>query len=338
SAGIGVVSAVAIAVLGFAGPAQGASPLVDPAATGSITVHKFVQPASPTGLPANGTQVSTSGLTPIAGVGFQVRQVQGIDLTTNQGWTNASSLSASFSAANPETSITTAGYSLGSGTTKTTDASGVAAFTGLSVGLYLVKETSAPSGATPAQPVLVSVPITDPTNLNAWIYDVHIYPKNAITAGTMSVNDTGAVKLGDPVTWQVTADIPNVTTIDGYQVVDVLDTNLTYQSATVTLADGTVLNSGPADTTTTYDAPSRTLTVAFTAHGLGVLAAHPTTKVLVSIVTAANAVGTIANSALIYPNLASFNIASGQPGGPAATPSAETHWGSIVLHQKDTSG
>ncbi|WP_344043983.1 SpaH/EbpB family LPXTG-anchored major pilin [Nocardioides panacihumi] len=334
------IAAIGLALLGLAGPATAASPsLPDPSKTGSINIHKFETPDTPTGLPNNGTAVSTAGLKPVPGVTFSIQKVSGIDLTTNQGWVDANALSGSFNAANASGSITAAGYTLAAaaGSPVTTDASGNAALAGLPLGLYLVTETSWPAGATPSAPFLVSVPLTDPTSQSAWLYDVNVYPKNAVTTIAKTVSDQAAVKLGDTVTWTIKADIPNVSPIDGYKVTDKLDTKLTYANATAVLADGTSLVKG-TDYTTTLDAATNTLTVDFTAAGRTILAAHPASQVVVKVDTTVNAVGEIANTALLYPNQASFNVTPGQPGGPVVSPPVLTKWGAITLLKTNGSG
>jgi fimbrial isopeptide formation D2 family protein/LPXTG-motif cell wall-anchored protein len=164
---------------------------------------------------------------------------------------------------------------------------------------------------------------------------VNVYPKNAVTTATKTVNDASAIKLGDAVTWTITSDIPNVNPIDGYRIVDQLDSKLSYTSSTVALSNNSalVLNT---DYTVVFDAASNTLTVDFTATGRAVLAADPTAKVLVTVNSTVSTVGEIANTALVYPNAASFTITPGQPNGPVVTPPVITKWGDIVLHKKDS--
>ncbi|MFJ2534611.1 SpaH/EbpB family LPXTG-anchored major pilin [Microbacterium maritypicum] len=330
--GIAAVAAATVAVLGLALPAS-AAPLVDPDQIGSITVHKYEAPDAAAELPSNGTQVDTTGLTPLAGVDFTLTQVTDIDLSTNAGWVAASQLSGSFDASDAEGSITAAGHALGTGSTQTTSVAGTAAFTGLPVGLYLVEETGYPAGVTPAAPFLVTVPLTDPNNQNTWLYDVHVYPKNAVTTAQKTVSDAASIELGDTVTWTITADIPNVDPIDGYKIVDPLDDKLTYVGTTVTLSDGTALVAG--DYTVTHDAATNAVTVEFTAAGLVKIAANMTASVVVAIDTTVNAVGEIANQALVYPNAASFDIAPGQPGGPMPTNTPETKWGEFTIEKTD---
>ncbi len=332
------IVALGIAFTGFAQGASAASPsLPDPTKTGSINIHKFKTPDTPSGLPANGTAVNTTGLTPVPGVTFSIQQVNGINLTTNQGWQNANTLSGSFNPNNAAGSITSAGYTLGASSSQTTDASGNASFTTLPLGLYLVTETSWPAGTTPSAPFLVSVPLTDPTNQSAWLYNVNVYPKNSVDTATKTVSDAAAVKLGDPVTWTIKGDIPNVSTLDGYKITDQLDPKLTYGSATVALSDGTTITSG-TDYTVVYDSTTHLLTVQFTASGRAILAAHNTAQVVVTLNTTVNAIGEIANTALLYPNANSFSIAPGQPGGPTPSNPVITKWGAFTVQKTDPTG
>lgn len=86
-----------------------------------------------------------------------------------------------------------------------TNAQGVAQFTGLDVGMYLVIETQAPQAVTvPAEPFLVSIPMTRigdtaegeaSQNQKQWLYDVTVYPKNSIAKGTVKLVKQG--KQGD---------------------------------------------------------------------------------------------------------------------------------------------
>ena len=82
-----------------------------------------------------------------------------------------------------------------------TDENGMAAFTKLPVGMYLVIETKTPQAVTvPVEPFLVSIPMTRigdtaegeaSQNQKQWLYDVTVYPKNSIAKGNVKL-----VKLG----------------------------------------------------------------------------------------------------------------------------------------------
>ena len=323
----------AVAVLGITAPVS-AAPLVDPTQAGSITVHKFEKPNAPTGLPNNGIAVDTSGLTPLAGVTFEIQQVSTIDLSTNAGWADASALSGAFDTSDPEGSVTGAGHALGAATTQVTAGDGTAAFGNLPVGLYLVQETAYPAGVTPSVPFLVTVPLTDPDNTDSWIYDVNVYPKNSVTEGEKTVDDASSVQLGDQLVWTITSGIPNESVIDGYKVVDPLDSKLDYVDTVVTLSNGATVAEG-TDYAVTHDTATNTVTVEFTAVGLALLSANSTADVVVDVVTAVNSIGEIQNQALVYPNAASFDIAPGQPGGPTETNVPETRWGAITIEKTD---
>ncbi|WP_441414733.1 SpaH/EbpB family LPXTG-anchored major pilin [Arthrobacter sp. 2MCAF14] len=296
---------------------------------GSLTIHKYEKPATATSLPNDGTVLTAAqlqGLTPMAGVTFTVQKVNNIDLTTNAGWAAAAALTpaqASAQAATP-------------GSTVTTGAAGTATLANLPAGLYLVTETGYPAGVIPSAPFLVTLPMADPAGGNGWMYDVNVYPKNAVTTATKTVNDASVVKLGDNVQWTITSDIPNVNPIDGYRIVDKLDSMLSYGNSAVALSDNAVLVLN-TDYTIVFNTATNTLTVDFTASGRAILAANPTAKVLVTVNSTVNTVGEIANTALVYPNAASFAITPGQPGGPVVTPPVSTtKWGDIVLHKKDS--
>lgn len=82
-----------------------------------------------------------------------------------------------------------------------TNEQGVAKFSGLDVGMYLVIETKTPQAVTmPVEPFLVSIPMTrigdkttgaDNQNQKEWLYDVTVYPKNSIAKGTVKLVKQG---------------------------------------------------------------------------------------------------------------------------------------------------
>ncbi|WP_176697143.1 SpaH/EbpB family LPXTG-anchored major pilin [Microbacterium sp. 3J1] len=324
-----------IAALTLAAPASAATPnLVDPAAVGSLTIHKFEAPETPTGLPNDGTEQNVA-LTPLPGVGFTVYKVDTIDLTSNQGWIDANDLAD----LDPDSvaDITAAGYTASAvGGETLTDANGEIALANLDLGLYFVVETSPLPGSTGVAPFLVTVPLTDPANDDTWLYDVHVYPKNALTEATKTVEDSEDVKIGDEIDFTITSDIPNVAVIDGYKVVDTLDAKLDYVSAAVTLVDGTTL--ATTDYTVVHDAATNAVTVEFTAAGRAVLAAHNSTEVQVVITATVNELGEIANTAVLYPNAGSYTVTPGQPGGPTVTPEVITKWGGLTVEKTDKAG
>lgn len=163
--------------------------------TGSITIHKYTDEASK-GDPATGkedaSQVPT-GAVAIKDVGFTIYQVA-----------DATKL-ADYYSSTPESLPAVSQYCTGSGKNVQlkpdvanekygdevkTDASGVAKFENLPLGLYLVVETTSPAIVTgPCDPFLISVPMT--TDGDDWLYDVHVYPKNSTAVGGVSLVKTG---------------------------------------------------------------------------------------------------------------------------------------------------
>lgn len=181
--------------------------------TGSITIHKYewnnTERGPATGeeedknhLPSKTTDGKTETPTPLAGATFTVYQVKsaddlrdyydGKDVAWPTSWEDY---------AEPDT--TTGGYKLKNDVTatvvdsKTTDASGVVKFENLSLGLYLVLETKTPDSVrTACVPFFVSIPMTkvsDDANgaLTDWLYDVHVFPKNATAYGQAVLQKVG---------------------------------------------------------------------------------------------------------------------------------------------------
>lgn len=63
--------------------------------------------------------------------------------------------------------------------------------------MYVVVETATPDKVTsPVKPFLVSVPMTKASNLNEWLYDIHVYPKNGTTYGEVKIHKTARVGNG----------------------------------------------------------------------------------------------------------------------------------------------
>ena len=68
----------------------------------------------------------------------------------------------------------------------TDDVTGTTGATNLPVGLYLVVETEVPENVnSTTDPFLVSLPMTDVTDADEWLYDVSVYPKNETNNPTL---------------------------------------------------------------------------------------------------------------------------------------------------------
>lgn len=165
--------------------ANAASPVIDPNATGSLSIYKFdgVRGAKHNGekldkLPSNKS---------LADAEFTMYPIEGLNLAKNADWEKAESLIDSLPYGANLSTVTSAvnaeGLSIGtprSGTTQL-NAAGTQAplvFDDLPLGLYYVAETKAPSGYRAVAPFLVTVPMSNADG-TSWNYDVHVYPKNA---------------------------------------------------------------------------------------------------------------------------------------------------------------
>lgn len=175
--------------------------LIDSTKTGTLNIHKYLSDKA-TEAGTGNEQAPIPG-TPMNGIPFQIQKVEA-DLTTDAGWAAAAALT-------PETAVPV-------GTPKQeTTSGGVATFTELPLGVYLVKELSPTPGDTtpnpgadalvPAAPFLVFIPMTNPDDTSQWNYNIHVYPKNSEIGITKAVSDAGK-HVGDKLTWTITADIP----------------------------------------------------------------------------------------------------------------------------------
>lgn len=363
-AGLVAIATALMLAFGTLAPAQ-ANPLgnIDPDLTATLSIHKSVQPApaattSSGGLEIVGDELAALELVPMDEITFTVQVVGGINLMENDGWVAAGEMTVDEAMA----AVTGKVYTNRTGNGPPSIGSGTAEFRGLPLGLYVVTEQPAygystgpewfPAAITPSAPFLVALPMAHPTISNGWLYDVHVYPKNAITSASKTVQDGDAVQLGEDVEWTIKGDIPKVTGLDGYKIVDLLDPKLTLgpDDPSVSIVENE-LQAPEAQLVKDVDyelfialpaavGDPSTVSVVFTKDGRDKLAgrwtAHPTAQVQVSITTVVNQVGVVANTATVYPNLASFDVQPGQPGGPIETPEVITKYGNILLKKIDS--
>lgn len=261
-AGLGAMAAAAALVLGGAVAAQ-AAPIIPPVTPptpdtrANLHITKLTTPndgpVESNGMPNASLPAGASG---IPGVVYRVDRITNVDLTTNAGWQTAAQLDIAASGA--VTNPGDAGWSatFGSYIEGTTNASGVPqlsgggdAFQSMPVGLYRVTEYSTPAGVTGSVPFLVALPMTNPVTVGSdapgttWLYDVYVYPKNSKVGATKTVDDAAARAAAgtaggtavNRITWTVLADIPRDETISKFEIVDALDSRVTYASSTVSI-------------------------------------------------------------------------------------------------------
>ena len=239
-----------------------AEALIDEDRPTSLAIHKYQ--GAPTGNLNDGTLVTGIDLPILQGVQFDVYQVGGVDLTTNEGWAAATALQAhtitQAEIAAGEIVLDGVTYTLTPAQSVTTDATGTALFDEAAVGLYLVNENLAEStitdadsapvasnSVTPAVPFMVTLPMTTPSGegaLTTWMYDVHAYPKNSVDTITKSVTDMGSVTTdhdGEYADSQIMYTINSSVTEgyvyeagDTYVIGDRLDSRVTFTGARIT--------------------------------------------------------------------------------------------------------
>lgn len=175
---------------------------------------------------------------------------------------------------------------------QTTGADGVATFSKMPLGYYLVVETKAPDTYVAGSPFLVAIPSTDNYNDDnaegtEWVYNVQVEAKNAqvnidkkLADGDGSNDNVqdGSVKVGDYVKYVVTTKTPNfpadytnaVFTItdmlsDGLEIQNDVDHPITVTVTGVTTTENTdyTVTANPVISTTEAD-----LTVAFASNFL----------------------------------------------------------------------
>lgn len=232
--------AVALALAGIVAGASTASAAPGPGqpgagTSGSLTVHKHA--GSTTGNPNNGT-VQTIDRPPLGGVPFTLTQrgtlvgsvCTALDLTTAAGWSQAQAIIGGA------TSCT-----VGTARTLSTGPNGAAVFSSLALGLYHVTEGSVAFVETPAAPFYVTIPYrSDLTSAEGWLYDVHVYPKNTITAASAkTVSAPLTHGLGSAVTWTIDTrplgSFNEGKPLGSYAILDNLGTDLTYKAASAKL-------------------------------------------------------------------------------------------------------
>lgn len=227
------VAALALAVLGLAPatlPAQaepGSEPVsaaerttvtpdtIPADATGRLFIHKHLgTPVDQAAYPADGRPIELPGaVVPLPGVVFSVTRINGVDLTTGAGWQAAAQYFGNLDAARQHLGSTV--------TSARTGADGVTLIDDLPIGLYLVHEVAAYVDGLPDPSVtrspdfLVTVPMTDPRNAVAWMYDIHVYPKNqrlnitkSVADGNLGLPGQDAPTVGGILSYTINSDIP----------------------------------------------------------------------------------------------------------------------------------
>ena len=297
---------------GLAATVERAPSLVDldTSKTGSITIHKYVKDANNGTTAGNGLEDNSNHGTPLDGAKFKIQRLTTVDLTTQAGWEKLAGYNGNVDTAKAG-GVEDAGE-------KTTAGGGLATFSGLKLGAYVVTETETPAGYVGAKPFIITVPMTHPTELNKWVYDVHAYPKNSKAGIEKTVADENTPAIGSAISYTIKSDIPAAEALDFYDVVDQYDKRVELPEADialkiingktgeVALAKGTDYTLVAADGT---DGKTKFWTAEFTAAGRAKLVANrkdDNTKVQMDLAgkvkDKVEADGLFKNKAVLLPN------------------------------------
>ncbi|HKP06133.1 MAG TPA: SpaH/EbpB family LPXTG-anchored major pilin, partial [Microbacterium sp.] len=334
TAAVGALALGAITAIAAVAPAQAVTlpGNIDPNQPVSLTIHKFALGPGNGAVAGTGQEIPGFSGTPLSGAEFTVSRVADVDLTTSAGWAQVPNI----------TPASAAGRLTGAPIVGETDASGVVSFDSatddLEIGLYLVTETGLPEDATnPVAPFLVTLPFpTGPGGApaNEWIYDVHVYPKNAVTELTKTrvPAPANSVEARNPdlIRWAIASSIPTLAagdTISNFSLQDTIPAELEYvasppsgvapSSVVVTNFAGVAQNFA-AGTDYEIVTTGSTSTLTFTPAGLTRLTALQGGTVTFNVLTRAVAIpadGTIENTATANINGATESVTGTTPIG-----------------------
>ena len=183
-----VMSTMAVTAFAQTTPAT-----IDESKRGSLTIHKYEYNGDEE-IPGTGEEgnQTPSDAKPLKGAGFTIYKVVDLDGMTAYYDKDPESLPSVDEYVDSETGAikeefanTKVGNQIVTGT------NGIAAFTNLDLGFYVVIETQKPDSVTdPVDPFIVSIPMTT-VDGDDWLYDVHVYPKNGTTYGGVTLKKTG---------------------------------------------------------------------------------------------------------------------------------------------------
>ncbi len=343
STAISLLSVTALAlgsVMVFAGPALAAP---GDGGTGTLTVHKLEQPESGDLGPNDGSEVDTSGATPLV-AGFTACSIAEIDLSIPSDWERLAGITVTLdSGGNPIAEESGTPLTLNCLPEQTTAAGdGATTFTLPADTAYVVYEsTPAPNAIPAAAPTVITVPYpgTGAAGDPVWNYGPHIYPKNSLVGGGATKN--GSV-VGDAVSFDITVPIPPLAdggTYDEVRINDQLAAFLTYTGGAVALQNPSGTDVPLiAGTDYTLSAPSGSggdeVVLTMLAPGLAKLDANVGGKLLLTIDATATGTGSTANEAQI-----TINGTSTGPGtGPSVVDPEEFFGGAHILKEAANKG
>lgn len=314
------------------------SPLVNPNAKGTLTIHKYADPTSEPGVPS-GTAADADKIVAdkLPGVGFTVYSIKDVDLTTNNGIAAAAKVKAGDYLKNGDVDPSRIPGTLEkiNGGEQRTDQDGKITFSDLKPGAYLVVESGPLAGYTPAIPFIAFVPMTENNAGDnqgvKWNYDVHAFPKNyKEEAPTKTVEDKDQ-NVGDTVTYTVEGTVRKLVkdeVLTQFEISDKIDEKLQVTSVVPQLNS---INLESSDYT--YELKDgNTVSVKLTDQGLAKVKTGDkvSVKIMTKVLEKLNT-GKVENTAIVYQNT---------PGGKQdtegkPTPTVRTYWGGVTFKKVD---
>ncbi|MEJ6018750.1 SpaH/EbpB family LPXTG-anchored major pilin [Corynebacterium sp. H113] len=297
---------------------------------GSLTIHKYADPST-LGNPTGNVDDLVSG-TKLDDVEFTIYKINDIDLTTNEGLAAAANINVNDYLVNGTADLTKVTQQ---GAPVTTANGGQAVFDALPLGAYLVVETKAAEGYSPAAPFIAFVPMTQ-GNAEAggttWNYDVHAYPKNYQQKMPEKTVEDDIKNVGDVITYKVTGYAQTIA--DGqsrtiFRIEDTLDAALTPPAPEDVTVDGFV-----AGTDYTVTVEGRKVTINFTPTGLAKIENGQAITATIPATVAEKTDGTIENTAKVFENDPNTN----QETEPKDTPTVKTYYAGIQFTKVNAGG
>lgn len=277
SLALAMIGLITWAPLGHA--ADPTSPVVDKTKQGSITVHSIAGDPI-TSAKRDGTEITNISGEKLKGSKFKLQKHDNIDVSTLDGMKTAKGITA-------ETFKQDSSFGASGFKECTTDQNGSCKFDGLFPGVYKLVQVEAPAGHQTAIPSIVVLPLTNPEG-TGFMYDIHVYPKNAKIGSITKTNDTAEgtlLKEGSTMDFTIKVPIPKKErqTLKSFTVTDKPVSGLELTEASITevkVEDDTAMTKGNGKDYTVSTA-DKNVTVTFLEAGLSKLNAAASKKNLI---------------------------------------------------------
>lgn len=303
---------------------------IDSARSGSLSIHKHAHRAGDEvhGDPATGEMPNPTAA--IAGVEFQLYALP-FNLLENAGWAQLEKYTPPADATGLEQVQSV-----------TTGADGVATAKDLAVGAYLVVEASAPATVVDrSAPFMVTIPHPTSGETPGWLYDVHVFPKNAEFAAHKAIDhqDLHGLALSAPLHFPVRVRIPVLPEGRSFEylaIFDTFDEHLNQLSLESVTLEGEALE----EKDYALHAEGQQLRLALSSSGLEKLKAAGGKDLVATFsgVLTALGDGSVKNRAQVAMNTVEGPTPDTppEPGTPIDTNEVTSNWGEVSVHKVDS--